>query len=199
MVRSASIAAYQQICTNGLLTTRRLQVYEHLYNNGPCTGKEITLALTTSSSTSGSSFHGRLSELRELGVVDEVGEKKCQHTGQTVTLWDVNGNLPTGNISKGPTKLQQARADIKGLKQQLARRDILLGATYQLLHKQDNSPHVLHLLSETAVWDGVTCDGSCLMEEIATELNIKESFNDSHYKKMPAHRQGEHAGAERHC
>jgi len=54
------------------------------------------------------------------------------------------------------------------------RAKILLKAAYDLLHKQTESFYVLNLLTETAVWDGVECDGYCLMEEIAELLNIEE-------------------------
>ena len=41
------------------------------------------------------------------------------------------------------------------------RREItLLRAARDLLKKQDESSIVLHLISETAVWDGVECDGA---------------------------------------
>ena len=54
------------------------------------------------------------------------------------------------------------------------RAKILLKATYDLLHKQTESPYVLNMLSETAIWDGAECDGYCLMEEIAELLGIEE-------------------------
>lgn len=54
------------------------------------------------------------------------------------------------------------------------RAKILLKAAYDLLHKQTESFYVLNLLTETAVWDGVECDGYCLMEEIAELLDIEE-------------------------
>lgn len=54
------------------------------------------------------------------------------------------------------------------------RAKILLKATYDLLCKQKESPYVLNLLSETAIWDGVECDGYCLMEEIEALLEESE-------------------------
>ncbi len=49
---------------------------------------------------------------------------------------------------------------------------ILLKASYFLLKKQDASPYTLNLLEETVIYEGVECDGYCLMEEIAEELNL---------------------------
>lgn len=54
------------------------------------------------------------------------------------------------------------------------RKDILLRATYDLLKKQKESSYVLNMLDTTAIWDDVECDGYCLFDEIAYELNIIE-------------------------
>jgi hypothetical protein len=56
----------------------------------------------------------------------------------------------------------------------IERAKILLKATYDLLKRQDESPFVLNILEETTVWDGVECDGCCLMEEIEEFLNLEE-------------------------
>ena len=46
------------------------------------------------------------------------------------------------------------------------RAETLLRATYNILKKCENSFYVLDVLEVTDVWDGVECDGSCLMEDI---------------------------------
>lgn len=51
---------------------------------------------------------------------------------------------------------------------------ILLKAAYDLLKKQDGSYYVLNLLEEDVEYDGTTCDGYCLMDDIAEVLGIKE-------------------------
>ncbi len=48
----------------------------------------------------------------------------------------------------------------------LERAKILLKATYDILQKQKDSPFVLDILCQTAIWDGVECDGYCLHEDI---------------------------------
>jgi len=48
----------------------------------------------------------------------------------------------------------------------------LLKASYFLLKKQEASSYTLNLLEETVFYDNVECDGYCLMEEIAEELNL---------------------------
>ena len=52
------------------------------------------------------------------------------------------------------------------------RKTVLLRAAYDLLKKQDKSGYVLNLLAETYFYDGTDCDGYCLMEDIAHELEI---------------------------
>ncbi len=48
----------------------------------------------------------------------------------------------------------------------------LLTAVVQLLEKQDKSPYVLNLLSETVFYDEAECDGHCLLEDIKIELGV---------------------------
>lgn len=57
--------------------------------------------------------------------------------------------------------------------EKLDRKTVLLKAAYDLLVKQTTAPYVLNLLEETVFYDGADCDGSCLMEDIATELNLE--------------------------
>jgi len=52
------------------------------------------------------------------------------------------------------------------------RKEILLKAAYELLKKQDDNPYIIDCLSTLVHYDGVDCDGSCLMEDIAIELDI---------------------------
>ena len=43
---------------------------------------------------------------------------------------------------------------------------IMLKAARDILHKCRDSVYVTDVFTETAIWDGVECDGYCLMEEI---------------------------------
>lgn len=54
----------------------------------------------------------------------------------------------------------------------LERAIILLKATYEMLKRQEESPIVLNILEQTAVWDGVECDGYCLKDEIKDWFEI---------------------------
>lgn len=50
----------------------------------------------------------------------------------------------------------------------LSREHILLRAARYILRKCDNASYTLDPMFTTAVWDGVDCDGMCLLEEIKT-------------------------------
>lgn len=53
---------------------------------------------------------------------------------------------------------------------------VLLKATHDLLSKCDESFYVLNVLEQTTVYDGVECDGYCLMEDIK---EVMEEWNDN--------------------
>jgi predicted ArsR family transcriptional regulator len=65
------------------------EVYECVYNNGPMTASEAfeILGLQTNQS-------GRLTDLRNRGVLEENGKRKCSITGRRAILWQVTGALP---------------------------------------------------------------------------------------------------------
>lgn len=52
------------------------------------------------------------------------------------------------------------------------RKTILLKAAYDLLKKCNEGSYIKNVMEETAFYDGVDCDGFCLMEDIASELEI---------------------------
>lgn len=92
-VRQTSIDAFNAIKDSGLLSTRRWQVYEYLFKNGPCTAKQVTGNLRSGLQDSGG-YNTRLSELRRMGVVQEVGKVECPESGHNVILWDVTDKMP---------------------------------------------------------------------------------------------------------
>jgi hypothetical protein len=52
------------------------------------------------------------------------------------------------------------------IKRKLARYEVLLKATLEILRKADDGPYVEDVLALTANYDGTECDGFCLMEDI---------------------------------
>lgn len=114
-VRRTSIEAYNTIKENGLLSKRRWEVYEVLFNYGPLTGGEIGRKMASyrsAVSTADRNIHARLTELRNFGVVYEVGERDCRVTGMSVIEWDVTEALPV-KFEK-PTRIKCPHCKGKG-------------------------------------------------------------------------------------
>ena len=105
MTRQTSIDCYNQIKNNGLLSKRRLEVYEAIFKNAPCTTNEALKDIYSGSHGVGS----RTTELRELGVIYERQTRKCNVTGRVVIEWDLTGNLPKN--TKVNTNAKQERKD----------------------------------------------------------------------------------------
>ena len=98
--RQTSIDCYNEIKANGLLSKRRLEVYEAIFKAAPCTTNEALMFIHSGSHGVGS----RTTELRELGVIYEKGVKKCLVTGRSVIEWDLTDNLPKDIKLKTNTK-----------------------------------------------------------------------------------------------
>jgi hypothetical protein len=98
MVRQTSITAYNQIKEEGLLSERRWQVYDTLFNHGPCTANELAKHFEKMNFLLPGNVNlnivTRLGELRNMGVVSELKERPCRVTGMTVIEWDVTDRLP---------------------------------------------------------------------------------------------------------
>jgi hypothetical protein len=115
-MRWTSEEAYRQIRDEGLLSKTRFLVYEYLRFNGPATGQEINDCLSgTSGGVKG--YHKRLSELRDLGVVEEYAIRKCRVTGRQAIAWRVTDAIPniekTRRAKPGIAALRAALADMR--------------------------------------------------------------------------------------
>ncbi len=94
-MRQTSIEAFNEIKNNGLLSQRRWEVYEALFNHGPCTANELRKHLAFKDGINVNlNVVTRLGELRNFGVVFEVRERQCSITGIVVIEWDVTDRLP---------------------------------------------------------------------------------------------------------
>ena len=104
-IRQTSIDCYNEIKANGLLSKRRLEVYEALYTSAPCTSSEAIRNAKTTFGVFGVS--SRFTELRDLGVIYEKGIKKCSVTGRNVIEWDLTDRLPIKFKNNNKTKKQR--------------------------------------------------------------------------------------------
>lgn len=91
--RQTSVDAFREIESSGLLSRLRFEVYRWLYENGPATAKEVELGLKKGIESTGV-WSTRLSELKRLGVIEEIGKTQCKFSGHEVIEWDVTANLP---------------------------------------------------------------------------------------------------------
>lgn len=91
MIRRTSLSTYKAIQATGVLSFKRMMVYDYLYRNGPLTGGQVQQALGSGVSES---IRNRITELVKMGVVYEVKETKCPITGRNVMLFDVTENMP---------------------------------------------------------------------------------------------------------
>tara|TARA_R100001463_G_scaffold14501_3_gene38089 strand:- start:7816 stop:8238 length:423 start_codon:yes stop_codon:yes gene_type:complete len=104
--RQTSIDCYKQIKEEGLLSKMRLKVYEAILNNAPCTSGEAFATMTTKENQISQS-RARFTELRELGVIYEVQNRKCTITGMNVIEWDLTDKLPINIKKYNKTKKQK--------------------------------------------------------------------------------------------
>jgi predicted transcriptional regulator len=103
--RQTSIDCYNKIKQEGLLSKMRFKVYSALLSMGkPSTTREVyeTMDVIKQEAT-------RFTELRKLGVIYEVQNRKCTITGRTAIEWDLTDRLPV-NI-KNPNKTKKQRVD----------------------------------------------------------------------------------------
>ena len=102
--RQTSIDCYNEIKANGLLSKKRLEVYEAILKNAPCTSGEAFATMMTKKNQISQS-RARFTELRELGVIYEKGIRKCRITGRNVIEWDLTDRVPQNiKLSKNSKK-----------------------------------------------------------------------------------------------
>lgn len=105
-IRQTSIDVYHQIVEKGLLSKRRWQVYSCLFEHGPMTQNETYVKLGVPNLQQ-SSVMPRFAELKNMGVIREIGTRKCTITGHEVLEWDVTDQLPIDFKRKSKKELKE--------------------------------------------------------------------------------------------
>lgn len=106
MSRRTSSESYRIIQESGVLSKRRWQAYQLLFDHGPMTGNELSHLARVPG------LWKRCSELHQMGLVVQVCERPCQITGMKAIVWDVTTNLPTDIIK--PERHRCETCDGKG-------------------------------------------------------------------------------------
>ena len=109
-----SLETYNRIKSLGLLTGRRLAVYECIYHWGPMTATEVYKRLNLETNNS-----GRFTELNEIGAIKPVSIKENAN-GNQETVWAVTGELPKDE-QKTPIRREILTAKILVIMQKLAK------------------------------------------------------------------------------
>lgn len=65
----------------------------------------------------------------------------------------------------------------------MTREQLLLKVAYQILKQQARSYYVLNILEQDTIWDGVRCDGYCLMEEI-NDLLLEQGIDPEEVEEL---------------
>ena len=119
--RQTSIDCYNKIKLEGLLSKRRLEVYEALLSTAPCTSSEAIRNAKTTFGVFGVS--SRFTELRDLGVIYEKDVRPCKVTGRNVIEWDLTDRLPINFKNKNKTKKQKVNDALNSLRELYKNKD----------------------------------------------------------------------------
>ena len=126
--RQTSIDCFNQIKEEGLLSKRRLQVYESIYNSAPCTASEVFKDKNLKTNQS-----GRFTELRDLGVIYEKGERTCSITGKNVIEWDLTDRLPVNIKNSKKTKKQRLDDSLNALRELYKNKDLSTNEDWKIV------------------------------------------------------------------
>ena len=130
MARRTSIQAYEFVQSSGAVGRQQRRIYNELYEHGPMTATECLAAIDQEMKQhigKGLNWNTRtrFGELRDKGLIEEVGERACKITHRNVILWDVTDNFPqplpkrTGPRRPSKPQLQRAVEDLTEIKSYL--------------------------------------------------------------------------------
>ncbi|QDP51258.1 MAG: hypothetical protein Unbinned7913contig1002_13 [Prokaryotic dsDNA virus sp.] len=120
MIRETSMKAYMEIIDSNLLGRRQEEVYKMIANFGPLTEGEVCEFLQRRRN----SVTPRICELKKMGVVSEVGRKKCSTSGHYAYLLEISGELPKKKERASlKEQLDEANETIRKLQRELRLKD----------------------------------------------------------------------------
>lgn len=113
--RQTSIDCFNQIKAEGLLSKLRLSTYNAMLYSSPCTAGELQSYIDKNQIKVKHAWK-LLSQLRDLGVVYEKSERKCNVTGRVVIEWDLTDRLPIKPTKVINAKQQRVEATLNALR-----------------------------------------------------------------------------------
>jgi hypothetical protein len=95
-MQSTSLDVYYKIKSEGLLSEKRMRVYEIFYQHGNLTGSQVAQFYKSKYPTNQHSetIRNRITELVQMKVLDELGTTQCSTSNREVLLFGLNKNLP---------------------------------------------------------------------------------------------------------
>jgi hypothetical protein len=111
MIQKTSIETYHAIKNSGLISEKRLKVFDIFYQNPQgLTGAEVSEIYRKQNPTSQHSetIRNRITELVEMGVVVEIGIVECQFSKRKVTKWCCIDKMPIP-LEKKLTRKEQIK------------------------------------------------------------------------------------------
>lgn len=96
MQQKTSLDVYKKILASGLISKRRREIVEILWENVALTGNQISKIHKERHNTNSFSENvkNRITELEQMGVITVVGIVSCPLTKNQVNLYALSGNLP---------------------------------------------------------------------------------------------------------
>jgi len=108
MATATSIKVYNQIKSEGLLSDKRMKVYEIFMEYGELTGSQVSEIYKSLHPTSQHSetIRNRITELRDMGVLEELGTTICHLSKREVVKFGLTDQLPN-KLEKKVTRKEQ--------------------------------------------------------------------------------------------
>lgn len=113
--RQTSIDCFNQIKAEGLLSKLRLATHYAMLHSAPCTAGELQSYIDKNEIKVKHCWK-LLSQLRDLGVVYEKEERKCNVTGRFVIEWDLTDKLPIKSDKNALTKKDRVEKALDSLR-----------------------------------------------------------------------------------
>ena len=130
--RQTSIDCYNQIKSEGLLSKLRLRTLNAMLYSAPCTAGELQSYIDKNQIQVKHAWK-LLSQLRDLKVVYEKDERKCNITGRVVIEWDLTDKLPIKLTTLPNTKKQRVEDTLDALRELYKNKNLSTKEDWQIV------------------------------------------------------------------